>query len=146
MAKKTRAGSQTGQQTKEGFVSTQFEAVDIPDYVLVELRYESPVSYTASKFVAASAVATEADALNKVLEKYDIPTIRSHFGLKATDLRARVDVAATLPPEPNPEKFAKKGMDTKFIQSGFVEVVPKKSSDAKKIAAALTGKKGVWKA
>jgi len=146
MAKKTRAGSQTGQQTKEGFVSTKFEALDIPDYVLVELRYESPVSYTASKFVAASAVATEADALNKVLEKYDIPTIRSHFGLKATDLRARVDVAATLPPEPNPEKFAKKGMDTTFIQSGFVEVVPKKSSDARKIAAALAGKKGVWKA
>ena len=64
--------------------------MDIPDYVLVELRYESPVSYTASKFVAASAVATEADALNKVLEKFRHPTIRSHFGLKATDLRARV--------------------------------------------------------
>jgi len=49
-------------------------------------------------------------------------------------------VAATLPAEPDPKKFAKKGMDTEFIESGFVQVVPKSSADAKKVAAALTSR------
>lgn len=38
MPKKQQAKGQTGQQTKEGFVSTRFEAPDVPDYVVVELR------------------------------------------------------------------------------------------------------------
>ena len=37
-------------------------------------------------------------------------------------------------------------MDTDFIQSGFVQVVPKKSSDAKKIARELNKKSAVWQA
>jgi subtilisin family serine protease len=37
-------------------------------------------------------------------------------------------------------------MDTDFIQSGFVQVVPKKSGDAAKIARALDKKGPVWKA
>ena len=146
MPRTTRTSSQTGQQTKPGFVSTKFEAPDIPDYVVVELRYESPVAYTASKFAAPAAAAPQADALNNVLAKFDIATVRSQFGLKAPEVRARVEVAATLPPEPSPEKFANKGMDTEFIQSGFVQVVPKKSTDAKKIAMELSRKNAVWKA
>ena len=58
--------------------------------------------------------------------------MRSHFGLPLSAVKSRVEVAATLPPEPEPKKFAKKGMDTEFIQSGFVQVVPKKSSDARR--------------
>ena len=146
MPRTTRTSSQTGQQTKRGFVSTKFEAPDIPDYVVVELRYESPVAYTASRFAAPAAAAPQADALNNVLAKFDIATVRSQFGLKAPEVRARVEVAATLPPEPNPEKFVNKGMDTEFIQSGFVQVVPKKSTDARKIATELSRKNAVWKA
>jgi hypothetical protein len=37
-------------------------------------------------------------------------------------------------------------MDTDFIESGFVQVVPKSGADAKKIAAALNEQKSVWKA
>jgi hypothetical protein len=146
MARKTRRRSQTGQQTRQGFVSTTFEAPDVPDYVLVELRYESPVAYSTTKFAAPAAAGRQAESLNNVLEKYDIATVRSHFGLKSAEVRARVEVAATLPPEPNPKTFAKKGMDTEFIQSGFVQVVPKKSKDAKRIAGELNRKKAVWKA
>ena len=72
--------------------------------------------------------------------------MRSHFGLPSPAIKARVEVAATLPPEPEPKKFAKKGMDTEFIQSGFVQVVPKKSSDASKMARELNKKGAVWKA
>lgn len=146
MPRRAKASSQTGQETRQGLVSAKFEPPDIPDYVVVELRYESPVAYTASRFAAPAAAAPEADALNDVLAKYGIATMRSHFGLKSTEVRARVEVAATLPPEPQPERFAKKGMDTEFIQSGFVQVVPRKSGDAKKIATELNRKKAVWKA
>jgi subtilisin family serine protease len=146
MAERAKASSQTGQKTSQGFVSAKVEAPDIPDYVVVELRYESPVAYTAAKFVAPAAAAPQADALNDVLAKYDIKTMRSHFGLESSDVRVRIEVAAVLPPEPQPEKFAKKGMDKNFIQSGFVQVVPKKSGDVKKIATELNRKKAVWKA
>jgi hypothetical protein len=37
-------------------------------------------------------------------------------------------------------------MDTDFIQSGFVQVVPKSGADAKKIATALKRQKAVWDA
>src|SRR5688572_887305 len=146
MAKKTKVVSQTGRDAKAGFISAGIATPDIPDYVVVELRYESPVGYTRSRFSAPAAAAPQADTLNDVLAKYDIKTMRSHFGLSAATVKSRIEVAATLPPEPEPKKFAKKGMDTEFIQSSFVEVVPKKGSDAAKIARELNNKGPVWKA
>ena len=147
MAKKRRKiAGRSGRETRQGFVSADIKEPDIPDYVLVELRYESPVAYTRSKFSAPAAASSQADTLNNVLAKYDIETMRSHFGLPSASIKSRVEVAATLPPEPEPKKFAKKGMDTDFIQSGFVQVVPKRSSDAAKIARELNKKGPVWKA
>ena len=106
----------------------------------------APVAFTASRFAAPVAGERQADSLNDVLAKFDIRTMRSHFGLPARAVRSRVEVAAALPSEPEPKKFAKKGMDTDFIQSGFVQVVPKKGSDAKKIARELNKKSAVWQA
>jgi subtilisin family serine protease len=146
MAKRAKSTSRTGQLTRQGFLSTQFETPDVPDYVVVQLRYESPVAYTKSRFGAPAAAAPQADTLNQVLSKYDITAMRSHFGLKAQDIRSRIEVAATLPKEPDPKKFAKKGMDAAFIHSGFVAIVPKKSTDAKKLAAELKRKDPVWDA
>jgi subtilisin family serine protease len=146
MAKKKRVVSQTGRDTKAGFISADIEAPEIPDYVVVELRYESPVAFSRSKFSAPAAAAPQAETLNNVLEKYDIKTMRSHFGLPSRAISGRVEVAATLPSEPEPKKFARKGVDTEFIQSGFVEVVPKNSRDAAKIARELNQKKPVWQA
>jgi subtilisin family serine protease len=146
MARRKKVVSQTGRDTKAGFVSAEIEAPEIPDYVVVELRYESPVAFSASRFSAPAAAEDQADTLNNVLAKFDIEAVRSHFGLPAPAIKARVGVAAVLPPEPEPRKFAKKGMDTTFIQSGFVQVVPSKSSDAKKIARELGRKGPVWQA
>ena len=89
MAKKAqvKGTSRTGQLTREGFLSTQLEAPDTPDYVVVELRYESPVAYS-TKFAAPAAAAPQADTLNNVLEKYDIKAMRSHFGLQLQGRRA----------------------------------------------------------
>jgi subtilisin family serine protease len=146
MAKRKKVSSPTGQVTRAGFVSTDVDTSEIPDYVVVELRYESPVAYTRSRFAAPAAAAPQSEALNGVLEKYDIKAMRSHFGLPSATVKSRIEVASTLPPEPDPKKFRKKGMDTEFIQSGFVQVIPKKSGDAPKIARELNQKKAVWKA
>lgn len=146
MARRTRRTEPTGQQTRQGFVSTRFEDPDVPDYVVAELRYESPVAFTASKFVAPAAAEQQADSLNTVLEKFDIAAVRSHFAMKPQAVRARVEVAATLPPEPDPSRYAKRGMDTEFKQSGFVQILPKGGRDARRIATELNKRKAVWKA
>jgi hypothetical protein len=144
-AKRNRKPKGQTATDQRGFVGARFEAPDVNDYVVVELRYESPVAFTASKFAAAAA-APQSEKLKDLLAKYYFAAIRSHFGLKSAAVRSRVEIAATLPPEPNPDKFKDKGMDTEFIQSGFVQVVPKNSRDAKKIAQELNRKEAVWKA
>lgn len=145
MPKKTKR-TPMGVQTRQGFVAAPFETPDVPDYVVVELRYESPVAFTPTHFTAPAAAEPLADSLNDVLAKYRVKAMRSHFGMKSPQIRERVEVAATLPPEPEPAKYAKKGMDKEFIQSGFVQVVPKDSRDAGRIAKELNKKKAVWKA
>ena len=102
MAKRRKkVTSRTGRETKAGFVSADIDAPDIPDYVLVELRYESPVAYTRTKFSAPAAAAPQADVLNDVLAKYDIQTLRSHFGLPSPTIKARVEVGRHCRQNPN---------------------------------------------
>src|SRR5215475_5295461 len=131
MARKTRVATKTGRETKAGFVSADIQVPDVPDYVVVELRYESPIAFSAAKFAAPAAAAPQAETLNDVLAKYDIKTIRSHFGLPSPVVKKR---------------FAKKGVDTTFIHSGFVQILPKRSGDASRIARELKRKQPVWDA
>jgi subtilisin family serine protease len=123
-----------------------FERRDIPDYVVAELRYESPVAYTRSQFAAPAAAASQADRLNNVLAKFDIASIRNQFGFTATDVRKRLPMAAALPAEPSARTLKAKGVDAEFRQSGFVQIVPKRRQDCKKLAAALRREKSVWQA
>jgi subtilisin family serine protease len=146
MARKTRVATKIGRETKAGFVSADIQVPDVPDYVVVELRYASPIAFSAAKFAAPAAAAPQAETLNDVLAKYDIKTIRSHFGLPSPVVKKRVEIAATLPPEPEPKRFAKKGVDTTFIHSGFVQILPKRSGDASRIARELKRKQPVWDA
>jgi subtilisin family serine protease len=144
--KATKSRSTGATKTKAGFVSTATDDADLPDYVVVELRYEAPVAFSAKRFAAPAAAEPLADSLNEVLSKFEIKSMRSQFHLPADVIRSRVEVAATLPSEPQPSRFAKRGMDTDFIQSGFVQVVPKSGADAKKIVTALKRQKAVWDA
>jgi len=135
-----------GQQTKEGFVVSDFSTPDVPDYVVAELRYEVPVAFTTTKFAAPAAAKTEANSLNSILEKFDIAKMGSHFQLKVEEVKSRVEVASALPSEPEIKKYKSKGADETFLQSGFVQIVPKNNADAKKIAQALQKNKSVWQA
>lgn len=129
-----------------GFASDDFDVPSIPEYVVAELKYESPVGYTARGFVAPAAAELEASSLNSALERFDIAAVRSHLGAKAADIRNRIAIADALPAAPSPKVYAKKGMDTSFIQSGFVEIVPKSSSDAKRLAKTLNREESIWEA
>lgn len=144
MPRKTKG--HPGQQSKQGYVSTAFETPDVPDYVVVELKYESPVAFAARGFAAPAAAQPQAEALNRVLSKYDIATVRSHFGKKPNEVRGRIEVAAALPAAPRAAAFADKGLDAGFIQSGYAQIVPKKSSDAGKLASELQAQGAVWQA
>ena len=146
MSAKKKPIAGVGRETDEGYVGTAFEAPDVPDYVVAELRYEAPVAFTASRFTAPAAAAPQADRLNDVLARFDIQRIRSQFGLRASTVRSRVEVAAVLPPEPSPARFADRGMDTDFVHSGFVQVIPERGRDARPIAEALDRNDAVWKA
>ena len=79
-ARKAAKSRSTGAaRTKAGFVSTVTDDADIPDYVVVELRYEAPVAFSAKRFSAPAAAEPQADSLNEVLSKFDIKSMRSQF-------------------------------------------------------------------
>ncbi len=139
-------GKSFGYQTKSGFVMSEFETPDTPDYVIAELKYESPVAFNTMKFAAPAAAKPEAESLNKILERFDIEKMGSHFQMKVDEVKERIAVANALPPEPEIKKFKAKGADEEFLKSGFVQIVPKNGSDAKKIAQALQKHDSVWQA
>ena len=131
---------------KEGFVTSTFATPGVADYVVAELRYESPVAYTKSRFVAPAVGADDANRFNQVLEKFAIKEIRSQFGFPAAQVRKRVQLAAALPSDPSTNILKAKGADAEFRQSGFVQIIPKRGEDSKRLAAALNREKAVWKA
>lgn len=146
MARKRTAPRWAGQIARQGYLSAAYAAPDVPDYVVAELRHESPVAYTAAKFAAPVAAAPQADELNDVLSRFQIRSIGSQFGMSAAAIRRRVEVATALPPRPTVRMLAARGATVEFRQSAFVQIVPKRSSDAPKLAAALSKKASIWQA
>lgn len=142
-ARSRRAPSTRG---TPGFIGGDFAAPNTPDYVVAELRYESPLVYSARGFAAPAADRAPAERLNDVLERFDITTIRSQFGMSAAAVRRRVPTAEALPADPSAATLDRHGVDAAFRQSGFVQIVPKRSADAKKVAEALNRQGAVWKA
>jgi subtilisin family serine protease len=128
-----------------GFASGSFETPKIPDYVIAELRPESPVVFSASGFSAPTAGESQAARLNSVLENFKIASIASQFGLENGALGKRVHLATTLAAHPS-AKAARDAEDVTFRQSGFVQIVPKESSDSKRLAEALSRSPSVSKA
>ncbi len=146
MPPRKRVKTKTPKLGKPGFTITSFRMSGIRDYVVAELRYESPVAYTRSRFAAPAPGASDAERLNRVLEKFDITAIRPQFGSPAADVRRRVDLAAALPKNPSANILKAKGADAVFRQSGFVQIVPKRATDTRKLAAALNRERAIWRA
>ncbi|HJQ59255.1 MAG TPA: hypothetical protein VJ890_20280, partial [Vineibacter sp.] len=146
MARKRTTSRKRPTTSGVGFISASYETPDIPDYVVAELRYDRPVAFTTAAFAAPAAGADDASRLNNVLSRFDIASVRSQFGMKVADVRDRLELAAALPEDPSARMLNAKGADAAFRQSGFVQIVPKRSGDAKKLADALNKDKAVWQA
>jgi subtilisin family serine protease len=146
MARKYGASRKRRTGPSPGFTTAPFKTPDLPDYVVAELRYEAPIAFTRSAFAAPAVAQDDASRLNHILERFDITVVRSHFGQRVADVRERIGLAMALPAEPSARALRAKGADTAFRQSGFVQIVPKRSADARKLAEALTKDKSVWQA
>lgn len=146
MARKSKASAGTPKASKPGFTMGSFEPPQTPDYVVAELRYEAPIALAAARFAAPAAAEDDASRLNEVLGRFAVAAVRSQFGLRVADVRERIALAASLPAEPSARVLKAKGADAAFRQSGFIQIVPKKSADAGRLAAALAKDKSVWQA
>ncbi len=133
-------------QSPAGFSLDNYEQPKIPDYVVAELKYEAPVAFRASAFSGPAASAADTESLNAVLERFDIASVKSQFGMKAAQVSERIPLAAALPEKPTGRMLAARGAGEEFKQSGFVQIVPKRSEDVKKLAAALDKNPRIWKA
>jgi hypothetical protein len=120
-----------------GYVSPGIQAPKGPDYVVVELRHDSRIAYSTTGFSGPAEVRRPTEELNKILSSFNVKRVTSHFAMKATDIRRRIDAAPPSLRQPVSGDFAK---------SGFVQVVPRRSKDAESLAKRLTGAKWVWKA
>src|SRR5438876_11336134 len=118
MPKKTK--SQPGQKTKQGYISTTFETPDLPDYVIVKLKYESPVAFAATGFVAPADAEPQASSLNRVLSTYDIAAVRSHFGKKREEVSHSIAVARALPAAGMAAAVAGEGLGGDLIRRRYL--------------------------
>jgi len=125
-----------------GFSSGDYaDATDrLPDYVIVELKFQSRVAFApgAAAFGGPADVEGDVSSINSVLEKFDVKDVRPHFPqLKKKDFDMRVAAAPALGAGP---------VDSMFALAGFVEVVPKRDQDCPKIVDQLNRHPAVWKA
>lgn len=133
-------------QKAAGFVVGNFDQRQIPDYVVAELKYEAPVGIRAAAFAGPAAAAQATESLNALLARFDIASVRSQFGMKTSEVGERIAIAATLPESPTKRMLAARGAGAEFQQSGFVQIVPKRKEDVKKLAEALHKHPQIWQA
>ncbi len=127
-------------KSKHGFQIAPLELPrDYPSYVVAELRHNSQVAYspTAAAFEAPAAHEPAKDALNKVLEKFDIRRLGSHFGMKKAQIANRVTAAPTALGIP---------VSSEFALSGFVQIELEHPKNATKLAQRLKAQDAVWNA
>lgn len=124
-------------QDRRGYTQADYSIPGAPDYVIAELRYESGIVVSsADGFRAAEAAMPDATRLNDVLAEFDIRRVAPHFELPQRTLATRADAITA--------KRAK--VSSEYAQSGFVQIVPKKSQDAAAIARRLAKSESVWTA
>ena len=145
MAKKKNR-HRTGQETKAGFVSTEFE---ISGYSRLRRRraaLRESRRFTTSKFAAPAAAAPQAETLNDVLEKYDIRRCA-----RTSDFRYRRSKRGSRsPPRCRQSRTRRSSRRRAWTRSSLRAASSRscrrKSSDAAKIARELNQKGPVWKA
>lgn len=150
MAKKKKKKAETKvtlpSTSKVGFTHPGVSDSDIPDYVVAELKYESPVAYSTRSFGAPAASAPQAASLNDRLAKFELEKIASLFGIKSTAIKRRIAIANALPAAPSEAARSQQSAGEEFVHSGFVQIIPKDGKDAKEIARELNKDDSIYNA
>jgi subtilisin family serine protease len=125
-----------------GFSLAKYPASEVTDYVICELKYDCQIAVPsmAAEFVAPEVAAPTRDALNQVLEQFDVKRVAPHFGavLRRSDFTRRTAEALAAPGMSAP--------DANYALAGFVEIVPENPKECAKLVARLSETPGVWKA
>ena len=98
-----------------GFVSPGIRKPSDAGYVVVELRHDSAVAYSAAGFMGPASAEPKAEELNDVIARFDAKKIESHFHMAKSKIRKRVTAAPPALDIP---------VSADFAQSGFVQVHP----------------------
>jgi hypothetical protein len=121
--------------------------------VVVELRYEAPVSIAPGKFVGIDSGKEAADRLNRVLEGMTADDVRPSFAVKPRMVSESLSVAAALPREPTTAVVQRRMAAAnlrlspeEFFKSNFARVILEASADAHEVAKRLKRHDAVWDA
>jgi hypothetical protein len=121
--------------------------------VVVELRYEAPVSMAQGKFVGRESGKEAADRLNTALEGMKAAEVRPSFTVKPRMMSESLSFAAALPKEPKAAAVEKRMAEAKsplspeeFFKSNFARVILKPSADEEEVAKRLKRHDAVWDA
>ena len=131
MAKKQKKGA------RAGFLNPRITEYKGQDYVIAELRHDSKIGYSAMGFAGASEVRKQTDKLNSVLESFGVKKVASLFEMKENKIRKRVTAAPPSLDQP---------VSAEFAHSGFVQIFPRKVTDASTLAKRLNRQGSIWKA
>jgi subtilisin family serine protease len=120
-----------------GFLNPQIRPRKFRCYVVAELRHDSRVAYMPSGFAGPSDVEPTCHDLNRILSRFKVKRIESHFGMRPSEIRKRSTAA--------PSSLRQK-VSAEFAHSGFVRIIPRTPKDAKALVQRLNKSKAVWKA
>ena len=120
-----------------GFLNPQIRPPKLPQYVVVELRHDSQVSFAPSGFDGPSKVKQTYDKMNRILEDFSVKKVESHFDMRSRQIRLRSTAAPA---------SLEQAVDADFAQAGFVRIVPRNVEDSDPLAKRLKRLKAVWNA
>jgi len=122
----------------EGFIAGAFSSPKTPDYVVVELRYNSQLAAAPSGvFEAPATKQKDSHSLNSILGRFNLKSVTSHFGMSAKTMSLRAT---------NAPRSLNAKVSAEFAQAGFIRIVPKSPKDCKELTKRLGKTKSVWKA
>ena len=139
---------------KPKIMPATFEMPKFHDYVVVELRYESPVGVDKRRFVGREQGEDQARNLNEVIDKFDVQDVQFQFHVPKGAIHMSLELAAGLPAAPKAAMIGKRLQKAhgdrfeipRFFQTNFVRLVPKRADDAHEIAKAMKSRAAVWSA
>ncbi len=137
MPKKRTSGSRKSRKFDPGYLVADIRTPHTLDYVVVELRHDSRVAYSAAGFQAPAEKEVDSRVVNRILERFRVRDVQSHFGCSKAEVSQRVTRA--------PSRLGVK-VTAEFAHGGFVQIRPSRKKDIKALVSRLNKANAVWRA